>query len=44
MNAFKHGFPDQRVGKVQIAMFKDVNQKLVFEVCDNGIGIPSKVN
>ncbi|NEN89280.1 MAG: GAF domain-containing protein [Okeania sp. SIO3H1] len=44
MNAFKHGFPDQRVGKVQIAMFKDINQKLVLEVCDNGIGIPSTVN
>lgn len=44
MNAFKHGFPDQRAGTVQIAMFRDFNQKLVLEVCDNGIGIPSTIN
>lgn len=44
MNAFEHGFPDQKLGTVQITMFKDINQKLVLEVCDNGIGIPSTVN
>lgn len=44
MNAFKHGFPDLRLGEVRIVMFKDINEKFVLEVCDNGIGIPSTVN
>ncbi|NEP83297.1 MAG: PAS domain S-box protein, partial [Okeania sp. SIO3B3] len=44
MNTFKHAFPEGRVGEVQIAMSKDIDQKLVLEVCDNGIGIPSTVN
>ena len=44
MNAFKHGFPGIKLGEVRIVMFKDINQKLVLEVSDNGIGIPSTVN
>ena len=44
MNAFKHGFPEQRAGTVQILMFKDINEQLFLKVCDNGIGIPSTVN
>src|SRR6201999_2247655 len=41
-NCYKHAFPGERKGKITIRFFssKEMPEKFVLEVEDNGIGIP----
>ncbi len=38
-NAFKHAFPNERKGTVQIRLHRVVNQEVLLEVSDNGVGL-----
>jgi two-component sensor histidine kinase len=40
-NAFKHAFPDGRVGTIRIACSTAPNGQIVLSVADNGIGLPA---
>lgn len=39
-NALKHGFPDGRAGRVEVALFRDASGIPTLKVTDNGIGLP----
>ncbi|MDP2603151.1 MAG: PAS domain-containing protein [Deltaproteobacteria bacterium] len=39
-NAFKHAFPGERAGKIQVAFHREGLDKLMFRVSDNGMGLP----
>jgi PAS domain S-box-containing protein len=39
-NAFKHAFPGERVGRVQVAFFADGPETLILRVRDDGVGLP----
>ena len=39
-NAFKYAFPDDRSGRIVIRIKNMQNNKVAFEVSDNGIGLP----
>jgi PAS domain S-box-containing protein len=39
-NSLKHGFPDNRKGKITITMKKVKNKKIKLKVGDNGVGLP----
>jgi two-component sensor histidine kinase/CHASE3 domain sensor protein len=39
-NALKHGFPDGREGRVEVALFRDEAGVPTLKVSDNGIGLP----
>lgn len=39
-NALKHGFPDGRKGRVEVALFRDASGIPTLKVTDNGIGLP----
>jgi two-component sensor histidine kinase len=43
-NALKHAFPNERPGTILISIAELDGERLVLEVCDDGIGIPSDVN
>jgi PAS domain S-box-containing protein len=42
-NVFKYAFPDDRKGEINIAL-KQVNNKVVLSVSDNGVGIKKQVD
>jgi PAS domain S-box-containing protein len=42
-NAFKHAFPGEREGIINVNIFKVVNN-VIIKVKDNGIGLPSGIN
>lgn len=39
-NALKHGFPDGRRGRVEVALFRDEAGVPTLKVSDNGVGLP----
>ncbi|WP_449395028.1 sensor histidine kinase [Devosia riboflavina] len=39
-NALKHGFPDGRSGRVEVALFRDEGGVPTLQVSDNGVGLP----
>lgn len=39
-NALKHGFPDGRKGRVEVALFRDAAGIPTLKVQDNGVGLP----
>lgn len=39
-NALKHGFPDGREGRVEVALFRDEAGIPTLKVADNGVGLP----
>jgi len=39
-NALKHGFPDGRSGRVEVALFRDEAGVPTLQVSDNGVGLP----
>ena len=41
-NAFKHAFPDDRRGEIQVNLHTIPNNFIVLEISDNGIGLPKK--
>lgn len=43
-NSFKHAFPDDREGKLFIAIHQNPNGDIALIVEDNGIGIPSELD
>jgi PAS domain S-box-containing protein len=43
-NALKHGFPDNRPGKVLVEISQDENQVVELSISDNGQGIPPDMN
>ncbi len=43
-NSLKHAFPDNRKGKIKIAMSSLNNNEIELTVSDNGIGIPEEVD
>ncbi len=43
-NAFKHGFPDNRSGKLSLELHQDSNQKITLIIRDNGVGFPSDLD
>ena len=43
-NAFKHAFPGERVGKIEIVMHREVNGRVVLKVADDGVGLPAELN
>jgi len=43
-NAFKHAFPDEREGTLQIMLRTDEAHKITLTVCDDGIGFPQRVD
>lgn len=40
-NSFKHGFPDERVGRITVEVVKPDAGTIVIRVADNGIGWPA---
>jgi PAS domain S-box-containing protein len=42
-NVFKYAFPDDRKGEINIAL-KQINNKVVLSVADNGVGIKKQVD
>ncbi|MFE4106911.1 PAS domain S-box protein [Almyronema epifaneia] len=40
-NAFKHAFPGDRSGAVEVTLAQSADQTLLLSVADNGIGLPS---
>ena len=43
-NSFKHAFPEERKGKLEIKGRRVANQEIEISVSDNGIGIPEAVD
>ena len=43
-NAFKHAFPEQKKGKIQIVFKKNRNKIYQLAVADNGIGLPDNLD
>jgi PAS domain S-box-containing protein len=43
-NALKHGFPDNRPGKVLVEISQDADQVVELSISDNGQGIPPDMN
>ncbi len=43
-NALQHAFPPSHTGDIMIALRKEKKGKIIFEVKDNGVGIPEDVN
>ena len=43
-NAFKHAFPDNRIGKLILELHQDSSQKIILIIKDNGIGFPPNVD
>jgi two-component sensor histidine kinase len=43
-NAFKHAFPADRVGRIEVYAHKEPAGEVVLEVADDGIGIPESVD
>jgi two-component sensor histidine kinase len=42
-NAFKHAFPDGRVGEIKVCL-KPIGGEMVLSVRDNGVGLPQGLN
>jgi PAS domain S-box-containing protein len=43
-NALKHGFPDNRRGRIEIDLVTEPNAIVVLSVSDDGIGIPNELD
>jgi two-component sensor histidine kinase len=43
-NAFKHAFPDERVGEVHVALHTNSNRQVTLTVQDTGIGLPEGID
>jgi len=43
-NAFKHAFPGDRYGELQIIICETKNTEIEIVVCDNGLGLPDNVD
>jgi PAS domain S-box-containing protein len=43
-NALKHAFPDGRRGTIRIDLAKDVDERAMLSVSDDGVGIPDTLN
>ncbi len=43
-NIIKYAFPDRRLGKVSIECRTTPDAKILLAVCDNGVGIPDRVD
>ena len=43
-NAFKHAFPRERAGKIDVAFHRDGSDNLVLRVSDDGVGLPENLN
>lgn len=39
-NALKHAFPDDRQGRVVVALYRDADGVPTLKVCDDGVGLP----
>jgi len=42
-NSFKYAFPDKRRGVIEVKL-EEVNKRIILDVMDNGIGLPSDFN
>jgi len=43
-NALKHAFPNDREGRLEIALKSGQGRKLELKVCDDGVGLPDSVD
>jgi PAS domain S-box-containing protein len=43
-NAFKHAFPGERKGEIQVAFHREGPDALVLRVCDDGVGLPENLD
>jgi PAS domain S-box-containing protein len=43
-NAFKHAFPRERAGKIDVAFHRDGSDNLVLRVSDDGVGFPENLD
>ncbi len=43
-NAFKHAFPGERAGKIQVAFHREGPDKLMLRVSDDGVGLPENLD
>ena len=43
-NALEHGFPNQRKGNIWITLQQNLNQKIVLNIRDDGIGFPEDLD
>jgi PAS domain S-box-containing protein len=43
-NAFKHAFPRERAGKIEVAFHRDGSNNLVLRVSDDGVGLPKNLD
>jgi len=43
-NAFKHAFPRERAGKIDVAFHRDGSDNLVLRVSDDGVGLPENLD
>ena len=43
-NAFKHAFPGERAGKIQIAFHRDGSDNMILRVSDDGVGLPENLD
>ena len=43
-NALKHAFPDNRVGKIEIHLSTEADNRVLLTVTDDGVGIPEDFN
>ena len=43
-NAFKHAFPRERAGKIDVAFHRDGSDNLVLRVSDDGVGLPKNLD
>jgi PAS domain S-box-containing protein len=43
-NAFKHAFPGDRAGKIQVAFHRDGSDNTILRVSDDGVGLPDNLD
>ncbi|KQC09217.1 MAG: hypothetical protein APR54_13055 [Candidatus Cloacimonas sp. SDB] len=43
-NAFKHAFPGEKNGRINLTLVKDEKEKIVLELADNGVGVPDNID
>ena len=43
-NAFKHAFPRERAGKIEVAFHRNGSDNLVLRVSDDGVGLPENLD
>jgi two-component sensor histidine kinase len=43
-NAFKHAFPGDRAGTIQVAFHRDGSDNMILRVSDDGVGLPDNLD